>query len=168
MSKVLIYERADGGISTRFPAYKDPMRSKTQSDEELYASIDAATIPQLDAQYGPGTIRHTVEDTDLPEPNHDQYFFNAWCWLDRKCQVNMLRAQDVHMDHIRKVRDIELAKESGSPFRQPPELEEMFTPERNARLQVLRDIPQTFDLATPNNTLDELKALWPTELPPRG
>tara|TARA_B100000315_G_C14132782_1_gene387636 strand:- start:138 stop:407 length:270 start_codon:yes stop_codon:yes gene_type:complete len=84
--------------------------------------------------------------------------------LDGRSKVNMPKARLVHMDHIRKVRDAELVKESGSQDRLPPKLETLLTPERQARLQILRDISQTVVLGK-YRTPVTLKAAWPPELP---
>jgi hypothetical protein len=79
--------------------------------------------------------------------------------------VNMPKARGVHMDWIRRARNLELIKVSGSTDRQPPEIERLWTPQRAARLKYLRETPQTFDLTTPNDTPIELRAMWPAELP---
>jgi len=85
--------------------------------------------------------------------------------VDGRPKINMAKAQRVHMDCIRLVRNRALERESGSRDRQPPEIEALFTPERKARLQALRDIPQTFgpDLAR-CQTPTELRAKWPAGL----
>ena len=77
--------------------------------------------------------------------------------------VDIPKARIVHMDRIRKVRNWELIKQSGSKDRQPPEIEATFTPERQTLLQSLRDIPQDFDLIG-FKTPETLDAAWPTAL----
>ena len=93
-------------------------------------------------------------------------FRNAWEDTGTSVEVNMPKARVIHMDRIRVVRDIELEKETGSKFPQPPEIEALFTPARKARLRALRDIPGNFDLSV-YTTPDTLDAAWPTELPSR-
>lgn len=104
---------------------------------------------------------YVVDETDLP----DDYFLDCWEW-DNGCQVNMPRARILHMGKIRMARapvlleadqDVEKAIDRGDS-----------TAERTARLkrQVLRDIPQTFDL-TVYPTPETLKSAWPPELPAR-
>lgn len=79
--------------------------------------------------------------------------------------VNMVKARAIHLTEIRRVRNAELvalditymqALESGDT-------------EAQATIgkvkQVLRDIPQTFDLTA--RTPAQLKGKWPSELPPR-
>jgi hypothetical protein len=107
-----------------------------------------------------------VDDTELPggEINEENdIFFDAWEWKD-KCQVNMSKARLIQMNRIRDKRnkklkecDIKLEKaiDTGNKT-----LEDQIRNER----QVLRDIPQKFDLTTPNNTTEELMNMWPKEL----
>lgn len=67
------------------------------------------------------------------------------------------------MDRIREVRDVELALLDQDIYK----LEDIgadATVLRTKR-QTLRDIPQIFDL-TKAATPDDLRALWPVDLPP--
>ena len=79
--------------------------------------------------------------------------------------VNMDKARAIHMDEIRKVRDVELAAKDIT-FMRAVEAGDTDTQALiAAEKQTHRDIPQTFDLTTENDTPMELKAKWPTELP---
>jgi hypothetical protein len=79
--------------------------------------------------------------------------------------INMAKARAIHLAEIRRVRDLELAARDITFMRAV----EVGDTEAQATIgtekQVLRDIPQTFDLTTQNPT--QLKRLWPPELPPR-
>jgi len=98
------------------------------------------------------------------EPDcHDRYFRDALEDDGVGVVVNMDKARAVHLGRIRAIRNEELVKESGAKYRQPPEIEGLFTPERQVLLQALRDIPTTLDLAVA--TPEQLKAVWPTEFP---
>jgi len=82
-------------------------------------------------------------------------------------KVNMAKARGVHMDKIRVVRNAELAKKDLSSLRA---IESGDTDAQSTTVtekQVLRDIPQTFDLTTDNDTPEELHDKWPLELPAR-
>jgi len=80
-------------------------------------------------------------------------------------KVNMPKARGIHMDRIRVVRDAELAKKDIT-FMQAVEAGDTSAQSTIAtEKQVLRDIPQTFDLTT--DTPIQLKAQWPAELPAR-
>jgi broad specificity polyphosphatase/5'/3'-nucleotidase SurE len=109
------------------------------------------------------------DETDLPaeqaerDGNDIPTFRDAWEDTGTVVQVNMPKARVIHMDRIRVVRNAELVKESGSKYRQPEEIEVLFTPRHKAKLQELRDIPQTLNLDV--DTPEELKAIWPKELP---
>ena len=79
--------------------------------------------------------------------------------------VNMTKARAIHLEEIRKARNLELVKEDVNMLKA---IEAGDTSEQSAvaaKKQVLRDIPQTFDLTT--DTPEELKAKWPSELPER-
>jgi hypothetical protein len=104
-----------------------------------------------------------VDSADLP-PDRD--FFNAWEW-DDGATVNMTKARAIHLDSIRVVRNAELAAKDITFMRAveagDTDAQAIIAIEK----QVLRDIPQTFDLTTDNDTPEELKAKWPVELPER-
>lgn len=140
------------------PAFKDRTRPVELSDDDDFVAWVASRVVPAGVSF---RVVPTSEASVIP---FDKTFRNAWEDTGVIVQVNMPKGRLIHMDRIRNVRDAELEKESGSRFRQPPEIEELFTPARKARLRELRDIPQTFDLE-PFATPEELKAAWPTELP---
>ena len=78
--------------------------------------------------------------------------------------INMPKARGIQMDKIREVRNKELAVKD-IEFMKALEADDDSHKAIAAEKQVLRDIPQTFDLTT--NTAEELKEKWPTELPAR-
>ena len=81
--------------------------------------------------------------------------------------VNMTKARAIHMNRIRAVRNKQLA-DLDVPFMRAVETGDASELARIAsEKQVLRDIPQTFDLSTDNDTRLELEAKWPSELPAR-
>ena len=73
----------------------------------------------------------------------------------------------VQMNQIRIVRNAELAKEDTNMLKAIEAGDTDTQATINTKKQTLRDIPQTFDLTTENDTPTELKAKWPTELPTR-
>ena len=79
--------------------------------------------------------------------------------------INMTKARDIHMDQIRKARNAELAAKDVTFMRAVEAGDTDAQATIGAEKQVLRDIPQTFDLTT--DTPEQLKALWPDELPAR-
>ena len=76
--------------------------------------------------------------------------------------VNMSKARGIHMDKIRAVRNKELAKKD-IEFMKALEADDGSHKAIAVEKQVLRDIPQTFDLTT--ETPEELKNKWPEGLP---
>jgi len=82
-------------------------------------------------------------------------------------KVNMAKARGVHMDKIRIVRNAELVKKDLPSLRALEDGDTDAQATINTEKQTLRDIPQTFDLTTDNDTPVELQAKWPSELPAR-
>jgi hypothetical protein len=80
--------------------------------------------------------------------------------------VNMSKARGIHMDEIRKVRDAELLKRDLPYIRALESGDSSAQAAISAEKQMLRDIPQMFDLTT-GRTPAQLKGLWPVELPAR-
>ena len=76
--------------------------------------------------------------------------------------VNMEKARGIQMDKIRLVRNAELTKKD-IEFMKALEADDGSSTAIAAEKQVLRDIPQTFDLTT--DTPEELKNKWPDSLP---
>jgi hypothetical protein len=84
---------------------------------------------------------------------------------DGRPKINMAKARGVQMDKIRVVRNKELAQEDTNMLKALEAGDTSAQSAVNAKKQTLRDIPQTFDLTTDNDTPAELKVKWPTELP---
>ena len=79
--------------------------------------------------------------------------------------VNMTKARAIHLEEIRRVRNEELVKEDVT-FMRAIEAEDTDAQATiKTKKQTLRDLPATFDLTT--DTPEQLKALWPDELPAR-
>ena len=76
--------------------------------------------------------------------------------------INLSKARGIQMDKIREVRNQELAKKDVD-FMKALEADDGSHTAIAREKQVLRDIPQTFDLTT--DTAEELKEKWPDELP---
>ena len=75
--------------------------------------------------------------------------------------VNMSKARGIQMDKIREVRNNELTKKD-IEFMKALEADDGSHRAIAVEKQVLRDIPQTFDLTT--DTPEQLKELWPEGL----
>ena len=81
--------------------------------------------------------------------------------------VDMPKARTIHMDVIRAERNKELAAKDITFMRSVEDGDTDAQATIKAEKQVLRDIPQTFDITTDVDTPEKLKAKWPTELPAR-
>ena len=79
-------------------------------------------------------------------------------------KVNMSKARGIRMDQIREARNNELAKKD-IEYMNALEADDGSAAAIAAEKQKLRDIPQTFDLTTENDTVEELKEKWPEGLP---
>jgi len=136
------------------PAYGDSSFANLSEDEILQRVIDrhkeVGIIP-ADASYW------VVDTSELP----DDDFFDAWEW-DDGATINMPKARGIQMDKIREVRNKELAKKD-IEFMKALEADDGSHKAIATEKQVLRDIPQTFDLTT--DTPEELKEKWPEGLP---
>jgi hypothetical protein len=103
----------------------------------------------------------TIDHTERP----DYYFRDAFEKLaDKPLAINMDKARAIHLDIIRHARNQKLAA-LDAPFLIALESGDV-TEQRRIReeKQILRDIPQTFDLTTRNSA--QLKSKWPEELTP--
>ena len=81
--------------------------------------------------------------------------------------VNMSKARAIHLTEIRRVRNAELVKEDVTFMRAVEAGDASAQSTVATKKQVLRDIPATFDITTGVTTPEQLKILWPTELPAR-
>jgi len=76
--------------------------------------------------------------------------------------INMAKARAIQMDKIRIVRDKELAKKD-IDFLKALEANDGSHKSIARDKQLLRDIPQTFDLTA--DSPEKLRAKWPPKLP---
>jgi len=106
------------------------------------------------------------DETDLPGGSiseENDYFFDAWTW-DDGVTVDMAKAREIHLEHIRRARNKKLAT-LDIPFIRALENSNSEEVRRiTAEKQSLRDIPQTLNLTIGIRTPAQLKAIWPVEL----
>lgn len=143
-----MYTNPDGTIAIVCAAPKEDLEKVLgrMSDKEYRAHVLARSIPPEASDV------KEISDSDLPD---DRYFRDAWEPGDTsKIKINMVKARFIHMDRIRSARDGALKS---------LDVDTLMGADVQAEKQVLRDIPQTFDL-TKAETPEELKALWPAEL----
>lgn len=144
----IIYSDEDGNISIVIPSPKWQL-------EEIFGPMSENQYRKhvWDKSVPPDAIDpKEISDDDIPQ---DRYFRNAWrpC-PEKKIRIDMPKAREIHMEKIRRHRDKRLKE---------LDIDTMRGIDVQPQKQVLRDIPQTFDLSTAGSP-EELKALWPKEL----
>ena len=144
---VIAITRIDGGVSIMYvtPEHIDEAIRKFS---ELHA----------------GTRFEYVSHAELREEVADRYFREAWVCAGNKIQVDMPKARGIHMDNIRTVRDAELTKLDREQITAISISDTAAMAAIENKKQALRDLPVTFDL-TVAKTADELRKLWPPNLP---
>jgi len=130
-------------------------RSQLRHGYTASALVESDTLPH-----------HLTCEGDCEEDNCcGRYFRDALVWddgVDNKCTCDMDKCRGVHMDKIRIMRNAELAKKD-IEFMKALEADDGSHKAIATEKQVLRDIPQTFDLTT--DTPEQLKSKWPEGLP---
>lgn len=167
--KVFLTPNDKGHLTIVYPPYDDSARPRVfpglTDDEVLEAVVQIRIEAGLQTADAPV---YRDEDTNLPADHAcdaECEFFRAWEWKSGGVRVNMVKAREIKIDQTRPLRDTALERESGSKFRQPPEIEALFTSERRVKLQELRDIPQEFRaIVEACDGPVELKAAWPVGL----
>ena len=129
-------KRTDGGISIMHLLNDNELESSLRKWQEVHIN-----------EY---VSHEIVTEADLPQ---DRLFRNAW---GHDLKVDMDKAREIHMDKIRKARDKAM---------KALDVETLKGRDVQAQKQVLRDIPQTFDLSVAT-TPEELTELWPDGLVP--
>jgi len=135
---------------------------ETAAEQDQILADFAERHPDLPLIELPSVGPHYIVD-EVELPGEFDYFFNAGEW-DNGPSINISKARGLQMDKIRKVRNKELAN-LDVPFMKA--LEDGDTDSQatvKTKKQILRDIPQTFDLTTENNSPEELKQKWPEGL----
>ena len=92
------------------------------------------------------------------------HFRNVWHMVDGAIEVDMPNARGEHMNTIRKARNKKLAELDVDYMRAVESGDTDAQDTIKTNKQTLRDIPQTFDLNTDNDTPEELLEKWPSEL----
>lgn len=165
MDKVIVYKNDDGSCAIIYPAPEmfDPT-SRTREllkSQEIEFENDQAVLDFIINKDVPAGKEHRITTPDkIPT---DRTYRNAWTDDNPTdtVDVDMTKAKEIHMNHLRSIRNKKLAeldvaarKASGNPT----ELANIDT-----LAQTLRDIPQTFDLSVAG-TPEALKLMIPDEL----
>ena len=149
-----------GVLAICTPNYNGRTRPAGETDDEFLARLVTERVPD-------GTSHIVFDDADAGVTDFlaERTFRNGWAIDGSAVVVDMAKARVLHMDTIRKARNIELAAKDITFMRAVEAGDTSAQSTIATEKQTLRDIPQTFDLTT--DTPEQLKALWPSELPAR-
>lgn len=137
MAKRIIYENNKGGVSIVVPVIDD------------MDAVIRKCVPE-------GASYEVIEGASIPS---DRNFRNAWIKNGKVIEVDMPKARLIHMDCLRKVRDVELEKTDQELLRAIEDGKD--TVSIKDKRQELRDVPQTFNLEEAK-TPEALKEMWPS------
>ena len=180
--KSITWLDTEGRFRISRPAYDDLKRPADESDDDMIARVVAKTK----ARHGladdhtfhyvdPSTLEAKITELEghhfryagLPDASNRRRDGTGGAWemdTDGLPKLNMTKARVVQMDCIRNVRNDELKKLDESSLRALEAGDSSEQAKVNTEKQTLRDIPQTFDVASPS-TPKELKEAWPSGLP---
>jgi len=161
MATIIIFMDSDNRLNRLVNSTKEHREpSPEEGGEDII--IPPLTTDELMAKDYPDITDYCEIDTsELPT-----LFKGAWVKEGQSVVVDMPQAREIHMDDIRIVRNQELEKKDKEIYIAEDTGDQAHIDSLRAERQVLRDIPQTFDLSGAT-TPEELYALWPSELPPR-
>lgn len=165
MDKVVIINNGDGTCGIIVPAPDMFVAgSKTRSlVPELDNSTDVEVLDWIIAKDVPDGREHRIVDrANLPV---DRYFRNAWTDDNNTdtVDVDMEKARNIQMTNIRKVRNEKLQALDIATMKALSLGDSEQATDIESQKQVLRDIPQTFDLSV-YETPEDLKEAMPEEL----
>jgi len=178
--KIITWVDLQGRYRVTSPAYNDATRPAGESDDECLERAWARLVAAGGYGIPIDHPHHYVEDADqrtkLVECCGTEFRYGAngdrsavdGAWemdTDGTPKVNMAKARGIHMDKIRVVRNAELVKKDLTSLRAIEAGDTDAQATIATEKQVLRDIPQTFDLTT--DTPVQLQDKWPSELPAR-
>jgi uncharacterized Zn-finger protein len=182
--KIITWVDLQGRYRVTSPAYNDATRPAGETEDECLERVWARLVAVGGYGIPIDHPHHYVENEDQktkvaeccgsdfryagkPDANGKRSAIDgAWEMdTDGTPKVNMPKARGVHMDRIRVVRNAELVKKDLISLRAIEAGDTSSQAAIATEKQVLRDIPQTFDLTT--DTPVQLQAKWPSELPDR-
>ena len=151
--------------------------TREPTDANVFAEISKA-FPAVDRNGLPQPQPVNYKIVDAAEVPTDRTYRNAWTHDGKDFGHDMAKAREIHLDLVRNARadalgalDRDYTKLSGQALAadaiadkavKDAKLAEAAAVE--AKRQALRDAPQTLDVESAA-TIEELKALWPADLP---
>lgn len=182
--KLITWVDLEGRYRVTSPAYNDGARPIGETEDELLERVWTSLVAKSGYGISIDHPHHYVENTDqqakLIECCGEDFRYagkpdtkghrdgkdGAWEMdTDGTPKVNMAKARGVQMDKIRVQRNYELMKKDLESLRAIESGDAVAQITIATEKQALRDIPQTFDLTTDNDSPEELKQKWPEGLP---
>jgi hypothetical protein len=152
--RIIYTNPATGNLCVVVPVYDSIEQGFYADEAELLAACVERNVPD-------GVAHRVVEDDEIPSA---RLFRNAWADDGATVAVDMETARGMQMDEIRVDRDAQLVELDVTFMRAVEDGDADAQAEVGAAKQVLRDIPQTFDLAG-YTTAEDLNEAWPADLP---
>jgi hypothetical protein len=155
-----VFKRTDGGVSVK-PS--SGTLTVEQTIEKLHLN------PEWIKNGWRVVSFHEILLEAIPQTAKQRYegFREAWTDIGPTGPaVDMPKARGIHMGRIRKAREAEFKKLDEAYLRADEAGDLLTKATITKQKQVLRDLPQTFDLSRAT-TAAELHALWPDVLPTR-
>jgi hypothetical protein len=172
--KRITYTNPDGSCSVVIPHNElfDPKSSLRTLLPELNGKTDDEILQWEMNRAVPkdATDVNIIEEEDVPkkiypiEGDHTFSYREAWRQSAGKISHDMNIARNIHMDKIRKIRDVQLDSLDKDWMKASGQKKQKDADDIETQRQALRDLPQTFDL-TKAQTVDDLKVMWPPNLP---
>ena len=161
--KLICIELPNGRLRIRKPV---EAQAKNETEQDYLSRLAQQNLP------AGATVLGFVESSAVPE---DRTFRAALEYQGpNSLKINMAKAPTIQMDRIRQARNAKLIEkdleflQAMSKFIATDDMSEKAKAAQvEQERQTLRDIPQTFDLSGAT-TPEELKALWPSELPKKA
>lgn len=184
MIKVIVHVDTDTGLTcitrcipwARLVAASPPVpleiaHPDIRSAEAFAAFADSAEWAESEVEFAhrvaakiiPPDVPYHIADHD-PALDGDRTFRNALVFIDGRFGHDLEKARAIHMDRIRWIRNAELARLDIDTIQAVGRGDTERRDAVEAQKQILRDIPQTFDL-TRHATVEDLKTAWPDGLP---
>ena len=137
--------------------YREP------NDANIFAEITKAFRP-VDSLGIPLPQPTSYKVITTAEEPSDRAYRNAWVFDGKKIVHDMPKARAIHLDKVRRARTRRMGELDVMWSRAAARNDKQAAEAIEAERQALRDAPATLPVDSAQ-TVDELKAIWPADLP---
>jgi hypothetical protein len=148
-SKVIVYTRADGGVSVVRPAPASRLDGEAEND--WLARVTAKAVPMDASNVG------IVDASTLPP---ERNFRAAWTVAGREVTVDIIKARDVQRDKMRRARTSKMETLDADYMRAMERGDQAAMRTIASRKQELRDVTSLPEIEAAR-TPAQLAAFWP-------